>query len=299
MGFLIHIPSSPRLGNGYAKGHTRFLKIRTTLNAEHGDARPRYAPGGRKRVISSERGSFAAVRGNTAGTVSSWTFKVSERGLRRDVANAELTIHSYTGFPINLYDVRESCDRSPDKDGPLCYKELQWVPIWLNDKDVKSELGANPTINFTIASEKVEEDFLSSGDLMYYSAGLLTDLINDGIRLLVYAGDTGTLGSARLFRSVAHDLADGACNVLGQSRWVEKLPSIFRNEYAQALTLAWRAKSSGGVVGTVRTVGGGGETAGNITFVTIHEAGHMAPYDKPAETLVRQPPHSSLGSFPD
>lgn len=92
MGFLIHIPSSPRLGNGYAKGHTRYLKIRTTLNAERGDARPRYAPGGRKRVMSSERGSFAAVRGNTVGTVSSWTFKVSERELHRDMGNAELTI---------------------------------------------------------------------------------------------------------------------------------------------------------------------------------------------------------------
>jgi len=37
----------------------------------------------------------------------------------------------------------------------------------------------------------------------------------------------------------------------------------------------------------VRTVGGDGTTAGNITFVTIHEAGHMTPYDKPEESLVR------------
>ena len=94
-------------------------------------------------------------------------------------------------FPINMYDVRKSCDRSPDKDGPLCYKEMEWIPVWLNDKSIKKELGANPGINFTGMSEKVYKDFLSSGDLMYYSAGLLTDLVNDGIRLLVYAGDTG------------------------------------------------------------------------------------------------------------
>lgn len=65
------------------------------------------------------------------------------------------------------------------------------MPVWLNDENIKKELGANPGINFTSASEKVYKDFLSSGDLMYYSAGLLTDLVNDGIRLLVYAGDTG------------------------------------------------------------------------------------------------------------
>jgi len=93
-----------------------------------------------------------------------------------------------------MYDVRKSCDRSPDKDGPLCYKEAEWIPVWLNDKDIKKELGANPAINFTSTSQQVLEDFLASGDLMHYSAGLLTDLVNDGIRLLVYAGDTGKTG---------------------------------------------------------------------------------------------------------
>lgn len=90
-----------------------------------------------------------------------------------------------------MYDVRKPCDRSPDKDGPLCYKEAEWMPIWLNTVDVKKELGASATINFTSLSKKVNKNFLSSGDLMHYSAGLLTGLVDDGIRLLVYAGDTG------------------------------------------------------------------------------------------------------------
>jgi len=94
-------------------------------------------------------------------------------------------------FPINMYDVRKPCDRSPDKDGPLCYKQLEWIPVWLNDKNVKNALGANPAITFNGSSEEVFQDFFTSGDLMHYSAGLLTDLVNDGIRLLVYAGETG------------------------------------------------------------------------------------------------------------
>lgn len=65
------------------------------------------------------------------------------------------------------------------------------MPVWLNDENVKRELGANPAINFTSVSQKVSKDFLASGDLMHYSAGLLTDLVNDDVRLLVYAGDTG------------------------------------------------------------------------------------------------------------
>ena len=100
-----------------------------------------------------------------------------------------------------MYDLRKSCDRSPDKDGPLCYKEAEWIPVWLNDKSVKKELGAHPGITFTAISPKVSKDFLASGDLMHYSAGLLTDLVNDGVRLLVYAGDTGRACSSKLYCS--------------------------------------------------------------------------------------------------
>lgn len=85
----------------------------------------------------------------------------------------------------------------------------------------------------------------------------------------------------------AQVVVDAACNALGQSRWVENLPSVFHKEYAQTPTLAWRIKSTGEVAGTVRAVGGDGTTAGNISFVTIHEAGHMTPYDKPEESFVR------------
>ena len=92
-----------------------------------------------------------------------------------------------------MYDVRRTCDRSPEKDGPLCYKEMEWISVWLNDESVKIELGVNPAIIFNISSQDVSKDFLSSGDLMHYSAGLLTDLVNDGVRLLVYAGDTGKI----------------------------------------------------------------------------------------------------------
>ena len=35
----------------------------------------------------------------------------------------------------------------------------------------------------------------------------------------------------------------------------------------------WVTTESGVLAGTVRTAGGDGETAGNVTFVTVHEAG--------------------------
>jgi cathepsin A (carboxypeptidase C) len=42
---------------------------------------------------------------------------------------AGLTSSAETG--LNLYDVRKTCDRSKDKDGPLCYKQMEWVEVRL------------------------------------------------------------------------------------------------------------------------------------------------------------------------
>ena len=184
--------SSRRLENGCAKGRTRYLTVRMIHNAYLGGARLRFAPSGRKRVTPLERGSSAVERRNTAGIVSSDVLRVG--------MHTFLMFWKYSTdwldplrieFPINMYDVRRPCDRSPEKDGPLCYKQLEWIPVWLNDENVKNALGANPAIAYNGSSEEVFEDFFSSGDLMHYSAGLLTDLVNDGVRLLVYAGETG------------------------------------------------------------------------------------------------------------
>lgn len=55
---------------------------------------------------------------------------------------------------------------------------------------------------------KVNEAFMYQGDGMHNSAALLPDLINDGIRLLVYAGNAGAFFfpcSARLSRPLTFD----------------------------------------------------------------------------------------------
>lgn len=63
----------------------------------------------------------------------------------------------------------------------------------MNNATVKAQLGVDPARNFSGGSALVYLDFRATGDGMRNSAPLLTNLVNDGIRLLVYAGNAGML----------------------------------------------------------------------------------------------------------
>lgn len=61
----------------------------------------------------------------------------------------------------------------------------------MNGEDVKRALGVDPTFTFEACKEDVNKGFALRADAMQNSALLLTDLVNEGVRLLVYAGNAG------------------------------------------------------------------------------------------------------------
>ncbi|KAG2356238.1 Alpha/Beta hydrolase protein [Suillus spraguei] len=173
---------------------------------------------------------------------------------------------------LNPYDARVKCNRKID--GPLCYRQIVWVETYLNNPKVKAALGVNPQRKFESCNMAVNWAFMLQGDPMHDTPLLLTDMVNNGVRLLIYAGNT-----------------DMMCNYMarvpsfgfGNERWVEQLHSIFFDEFSTASTKEWITMSSGKVAGTVRSAGGFG--AGNIAFVTVYESGHMVGYDQPEAAL--------------
>ncbi|KAF9453680.1 carboxypeptidase C [Macrolepiota fuliginosa MF-IS2] len=167
---------------------------------------------------------------------------------------------------LNPYDVRKKCDRQ--KDGNLCYKQMQWIEAWMNDAKNKAALGVNPEKNFESCNMEVNQAFTMNGDGMHNSASLLPELINNGIRLLVYAGN-----------------ADMMCNYMGNERWVEQLETQFSQEFRSAKPVPWVTFESGRLAGESRSAGGNNLSAGNVTFVTVFDAGHMVPYDQPEAAL--------------
>ncbi|KAI0763992.1 carboxypeptidase C [Trametes elegans] len=166
----------------------------------------------------------------------------------------------------NVYDVRRSCDRS--KDGDLCYKELQWIETWMNLPEIKRALGVNPSLDFASCNMEINQGFAMQGDGARNRAKLLPELLESGIRVLIYAGD-----------------ADMACNYIGNLRWVEALESKFHDEFSKTELQPWVTLDKGALAGWVRSAGGDGFTAGNITYVQVHAAGHMVPFDQPEASL--------------
>jgi cathepsin A (carboxypeptidase C) len=101
---------------------------------------------------------------------------------------------------LNPYDVRKKCDKQ--KDGELCYKQMQWIETWMNDPKNKAALGVNSERTFESCNMEVNRAFTMNGDGMHNSASLLPELINDGVRLLVYAGNAGAL---QIFMKLSED----------------------------------------------------------------------------------------------
>ncbi|KAJ7455292.1 Alpha/Beta hydrolase protein [Mycena galericulata] len=161
----------------------------------------------------------------------------------------------------NIYDIRMPCDRNKD---PLCYKELPWLEEYMNRADVKRALGVDPRApEFAACNYDMNVMFLLQGDGMRDSARLLTELVDEGIRLLIYAGNV-----------------DMMCNYMGVSQWISQLPSKHKDAFGDAPFLPWIV--SGQQAGVVRSAG---EGAGNVTYLTVYEAGHMVPHDQPEAAL--------------
>jgi hypothetical protein len=66
---------------------------------------------------------------------------------------------------------------------------------------------------------------------------------------------------------------DAMCNFMGQDRWVASFANSYHDEYASSVPTPWITAETGRVAGEVRSAGGNGFTAGNLTFVTVYEAG--------------------------
>ncbi|WFC97655.1 carboxypeptidase C [Malassezia yamatoensis] len=166
----------------------------------------------------------------------------------------------------NLYDVRRDCDR--EKDGSLCYPEMNWIETLMNKPSIKKQLGVPKSVEFQSCNMQLNQQFMMQGDSMVNSAELLPPLLEDGVRVLIYAG-----------------AADFMCNAIGNHKWVMDFPNVFHEEINNATNSPLYSFAKGLKPKKAGYVVKAGPHAGNLTFAWIDHAGHMVPHDQPAVAL--------------
>lgn len=155
-----------------------------------------------------------------------------------------LTPYQMTGF--NLYDMRIACEVPG-----LCY-DFDRISVFLNLPETQKQLGVLGR-HWGSCNSRVNGAF--QADWMRGFHTKLPELLGDGIRVLVYAGDV-----------------DYICNWLGNKKWT--------------LALDWEHKAAFNAAGDLDYVAAGRNagrirSANGFTFLQVFQAGHMVPMDQP------------------
>ncbi|CDS13932.1 hypothetical protein LRAMOSA06105 [Lichtheimia ramosa] len=151
----------------------------------------------------------------------------------------------------NPYDVRKDCVN--DK---LCYDIVEGMETYLNRPDVMSAIGAQVQ-KYENCNDGLGTRF-SAHDWMRPYVNDIAPLLEDGIRILVYAGD-----------------ADFICNWMGNKAWVIELPWSGHEEFAAAEDTAWFSTTANEQGGELRRT-----KDGRFAFLRVFDSGHMVPMDR-------------------
>ncbi|GJJ11588.1 hypothetical protein Clacol_005823 [Clathrus columnatus] len=159
----------------------------------------------------------------------------------------------------NTYDVSKDCEG--DRQETLCYPITKTISNYLNRPEVRTELGVDPIVgNHSSCSTKVQSAFVTTNDLFAEHAEFyVAELLERNIKVLIYVGTY-----------------DMICNWIGNERFTLNLEWTGREQFASQKLRNWII--DGHPAGKTRGYGG-------LTFATVEGAGHMVPYDKPAEAL--------------
>ncbi|KAI8073518.1 Alpha/Beta hydrolase protein [Gilbertella persicaria] len=155
---------------------------------------------------------------------------------------------------INTYDTRKPCE-----EGHLCYYYYDTMTHYLNQAEIKKALGVSPSVTFEMCKQQIQLDFIGSGDWMRPYVNYLPRLLEEGIRVLAYAGD--------------HDLV---CHWSGVSAWTNKLVWKEQEEYQASKEQHYMLDNK--IMGTIKS-------NQKLTFIRLFEAGHMALFDQPKLSL--------------
>ncbi|KAG9136611.1 hypothetical protein Leryth_020278 [Lithospermum erythrorhizon] len=150
---------------------------------------------------------------------------------------------------VNYYDIRKKCI------GSLCY-DFSNLEKFMNLDSVRSSLGVED-IEFVSCSTTVYQAMLI--DWMRNLEVGIPALLEDDIKMLIYAGE--------------YDLI---CNWLGNARWVHAMEWFGQKDFGASPEVPFEV--DGSEAGLLKSYG-------PLSFLKVHDAGHMVPMDQPKASL--------------
>jgi len=150
---------------------------------------------------------------------------------------------------LNPYDIRLECG-----DFDLCY-DFTNLESFMNLPSTRENLHIPSQIpQWTTCDNNM--GFKFSKDQMKNFSPYVAELLNAGVRALIYAGD-----------------ADYSCNYMGNRAWTMEMEWDFKDEFNNASDHDWFDG-----YGLARSANG-------LSFLQVYDAGHMVPSDKPEVAL--------------
>mmetsp|Transcript_26045 Transcript_26045/g.73861 ORF Transcript_26045/g.73861 Transcript_26045/m.73861 type:complete len:470 (-) Transcript_26045:519-1928(-) len=156
----------------------------------------------------------------------------------------------YQSTGYNVYDMRHKCGSSP-----LCY-DFSDVDKYLNSERIQKYLGVSK--KWESCNMHVNQKM--AGDWMRNYQDQVPPMLEDGIPVLIYAGDQ-----------------DYVCNWLGNKAWTLALDWSGSSGFNDAGDKTWVV--DGKDAGAIRSFNG-------FTFLRVAQAGHMVPLDQPENAQV-------------
>jgi cathepsin A (carboxypeptidase C) len=165
---------------------------------------------------------------------------------------------SKIGFPNNQkkfshYDISKECS-TPES----CYAEIVNIENWLNLNSTRELLGIKNTefIPFQTCNSNLNMKFVLTGDNARPTHSSVSKLLENNIRVLIYAGDL-----------------DYICNYLGNRAWTLSLPWKGQSDFRKLKEEYWYNSNNGDLAGQVRQ-------SDLLTYVRGFKGGHMYPSDQ-------------------
>ncbi|OHE93420.1 hypothetical protein CORC01_11285 [Colletotrichum orchidophilum] len=168
---------------------------------------------------------------------------------------------SMSGFVVenmkrNPYDWRRSCDDGPSEE---CYAEMAHIDAFLNQTKVKVALGVDEDVSFEGSSYEILKQWERVGDLWKSSDAYVNNLLDEGIRVLIYVGDK-----------------DLYCNAAGMRRLVNEGLAWHGHPFFRFREMIpWYHETK---------QAGRWKSYKELTYAEIFNSGHLAPFDLPAES---------------